>query len=433
MENTVKENQAPSVKKRVVIVGMGFGGMEAARQLGNSELEVLILDRHNYHLFQPLLYQVATAELNVEAIAYPIRAIIRRWKNVRFRMAEVMGLDVEKRELLITSEEGDDRVAYDYLILAAGSTTNFFGNAEIMQHAYDLKLLNDAVDLRNQILSAYERAQVEKDETIRRALMTFVIVGGGPTGVEFSGALSELSHNVLAKDFPTLNVDETKIILVESSEEILSMFPLSLREYALKRLKKMRVDVMLGNRVSSASAGKVMLQNGQEILSYTLFWAAGVCATPIASAVPVEKARGGRIPVQPDLSLKEHPEIFIVGDLMHLEHGGQPLPMVAPVAIQGGKYSARAILAREKNQTIPPFKYFDKGSMAVIGRSSAIAEARGLKMKGFIAWIAWLLLHVYFLIGFRNRAMTVLSWAHDYIFYDRQVRLITRLGKGRQE
>ena len=419
--------------KRVVIVGMGFGGMEAARHLGNSELEVLILDRHNYHLFQPLLYQVATAELNVEAIAYPIRAIIRRWKNVSFRMAEVMGLDVEKRELLITSEEGDDRVAYDYLILAAGSTTNFFGNAEIMQHAYDLKLLNDAVDLRNQVLSVYERAQVEKDETIRKALMTFVVVGGGPTVVEFSGALSELSHNVLAKDFPGLNVDETKIILVESSEEILSMFPLNLREYALKRLKKMRVDVMLDNRVSGASAGKVMLQSGQEILSHTLFWAAGVCATPIAAAVPVEKARGGRIPVQPDLSLKEHPEIFVIGDLMYLEENGQPLPMVAPVALQGGKYSARAILAREKNQTIAPFKYFDKGSMAVIGRSSAIAEARGLKMKGFIAWIAWLLLHVYFLIGFRNRAMTVLSWAHDYIFYDRQVRLITRLGKGRQE
>ena len=308
--------------KRVVIVGMGFGGMEAARHLGNSELEVLILDRHNYHLFQPLLYQVATAELNVEAIAYPIRAIIRRWKNVRFRMAEVMGLDVEKRELLITSEEGDDRVAYDYLILAAGSTTNFFGNAEIMQHAYDLKLLNDAIDLRNQVLSVYERAQVEKDETIRKALMTFVIVGGGPTGVEFCGALSELSHNVLAKDFPGLNVDETKIILVESSEEILSMFPLNLREYALKRLKKMRVDVMLDNRVSGASAGKVMLQSGQEILSHTLFWAAGVCATPIAAAVPVEKARGGRIPVQPDLSLKEHPEIFIAGDLMYLEQNG---------------------------------------------------------------------------------------------------------------
>lgn len=443
MENTVKETETPATatpdivtptgKKRVVIIGMGFGGMEATRQLGNSDFDVLVIDRHNYHLFQPLLYQVATAELNVEAIAYPIRAIVRKWKNVRFRMAEVMGLDVEKRELLITSEEGDDRIGYDYLILSAGSTTNFFGNTEIMQHAYDLKLLNDAVDLRNQILSVYERALLEKDEAIRRALMTFVIVGGGPTGVEFSGALSELAHNVLKKDFPSLNVDETKITLVESSEEILSMFPESLREYALKRLQKMGVEVMLNNRVSGAGAGKVTLQNGSEIAAHTLFWAAGVCATPIASAVPIEKARGGRIPVGPDLSLKEHPEIFVIGDLMYLEQDGQPLPMVAPVAMQGGKYAGRAILAREQNKTVTPFRYFDKGSMAVIGRSSAVAIAKGLKMKGFIAWVAWLLLHVYYLIGFRNRAMTLLSWSHDYIFYDRQVRLITRLGKGRQE
>lgn len=429
MDNTTNQTQ----KKRVVIVGMGFGGMEAARQLAGSDLEVLVLDRHNYHLFQPLLYQVATAELNVEAIAYPIRAITRDWKNVRFRMAEVMGLDVEKREILLTSEEGDDRVSYDYLILAAGSTTNFFGNADIMQHAYDLKLLNDAVDLRNQILSVYERAMLEKDEAVRRALMTFVVVGGGPTGVEFSGALSELAHHVLTKDFPGGEVDETKIILVESSDEILSMFPLSLREYALKRLEKMRVTVMLNNRVSGASPGKVLLQSGEEILSHTLFWAAGVCASPIAAAVPVEKARGGRIPVAPDLSLKDHPEIFVVGDLMFLEQDGQPLPMVAPVAMQGGKYSARAILAREKSRQIKPFHYVDKGSMAVIGRSTAVAEAKGFKMKGFIAWVAWLLLHVYYLIGFRNRAMTLMSWAHDYIFYDRQVRLITRLGQGRQE
>jgi NADH dehydrogenase len=419
--------------KRVVIVGMGFGGMEAARELAGADVEVLVIDRHNYHLFQPLLYQVATAELNVEAIAYPIRAITRDWKNVRFRMAEVMGLDVEKREILITSEEGDDRVAYDYLVLAAGSTTNYFGNTEIMQHSYDLKLLNDAIDLRNQILSVYERAMLEKDEARRRALMTFVIVGGGPTGVEFSGALSELAHSVLAKDFQGLDVDETKIILVESSDEILSMFAPELREYALKRLEKMRVQVMLNNKVSGASEGKVLLQSGEEIASHTLFWAAGVRASPLGETIPIEKARGGRVPVEPDLSLKAHPEIFVIGDLMHLEQDGAPLPMVAPVAMQGGKHAARVILAREQSKKIEPFHYFDKGSMAVIGRNSAIAMAKGLKMKGFIAWVAWLLLHVYYLIGFRNRALTLMSWAHDYIFYDRQVRLITRLGQGRQD
>jgi NADH dehydrogenase len=414
--------------KRVVIVGMGFGGMEAVRHLADSELEVLILDRHNYHLFQPLLYQVATAELNVEAIAYPIRDMIRHWKNVHFRLAEVTSVDFAKREVLITSEEGDDRIAYDYLVLAAGSVTNFFNNTEIIAHSYDLKQLNDAIDLRNQILSAYERAALETDEAKRRALMTFVVVGGGPTGVEFSGALSELAHNVLKKDFHTLNVDDTRIVLVESSDEILSMFAPKLRDYALERLKRMRVEVMLGKRVSGATADKVLLEGDEEIAAHTLFWAAGVRAALLAEAIAVPKARGGRLPVEPDLSLKEHPEIFVIGDLMHLEQDGKPLPMVAPVAMQGGKYAARAILAREKNQQIAPFHYWDNGSMAVIGRGTAVAMTGKLKLKGFLAWVAWLILHLYYLIGFRNRVMALLSWAHDYVFYDRQVRLITKLG-----
>jgi NADH dehydrogenase len=419
--------------KKVVIVGMGFGGMSAARSLAKSGFEVTVIDRHNYHLFQPLLYQVATAELNVEAIAYPIRAIVRDWKNVKYRMANVTGLDMEARQVLISSDEGDDRISYDTLILAAGSTTNFFGNQEIIQHAYDLKILNDAINLRNQILSIYERAALEKDEATRRALMTFVVVGGGPTGVEFSGALSELAHNVLAKDFPGVDVNETKIILVESGDELLSMFTPNLQKYALQRLQKMNVEVRLKNRVSSATADKVLLEGGGEIPAHTLFWAAGVRAAEIAEAIDVPKARGGRVPVEPDLSLKDHPEIFVIGDLMYLEQDGKPLPMVAPVAMQGGKYVARLLKAREKKQTLPPFKYFDKGSMAVIGRNTAIAMTGPLKLKGFIAWVAWLILHVYYLIGFRNRVMTMMSWAHDYFFYDRQVRLITRSGQGRQD
>lgn len=414
--------------KRVVIVGMGFGGLETVHHLGGCDLDVLVLDRHNYHLFQPLLYQVATAELNVEAIAYPIRAIVRKWKNVRFRMCEVVGLDVEKREVLITSDEGDDRIGYDYLIVAAGSATNFFGNMEIKEHAFDLKLLNDAIHLRNQVLSMYERAMLEKDEAIRRALMTFVVVGGGPTGVEFSGALSELAHNVLAKDFHSLTVNETRIILVESGDHILTPFPPSLREYALKRLQSMNVEVMLNNRVTGATHDKVFLHDGSAIPSHTLFWAAGVSAVPFAEAIPVTKARGGRIPVEPDLSLKEYPEIFVIGDLMYLEQDGAPLPMVAPVAMQGGRYAARRILDKEHGRTTAPFRYFDKGSMAVIGRSAAVAISKGLKMKGFIAWVAWLILHIYYLIGFRNRVTTLVSWAHNYVFYDRQVRLITRPG-----
>ena len=414
--------------KRVVIVGMGFGGLETVHHLGGSDLDVLVLDRHNYHLFQPLLYQVATAELNVEAIAYPIRAIVRKWKNVRFRMCEVIGLDIEKREVLISSDEGDDRVGYDYLVVAAGSATNFFGNTQIMEHAFDLKQLNDAIHLRNQILSMYERAMLETDPVIRRALMTFVVVGGGPTGVEFSGALSELAYNVLAKDFAGLAVNETRIVLVESSDHLLTPFPPNLREYALKRLQHMNVEVLLNNRVTGATQDKVFLHDGSEIQAHTLFWAAGVCAAPIAQAIPVEKARGGRVPVEPDLSLEAHPEIFVIGDLMYLEQDGGPLPMVAPVAMQGGKYVARRIQDKEHNKTTEPFRYYDKGSMAVIGRSAAVAISKGLKMKGFIAWIAWLFLHVYYLIGFRNRVMTLMSWAHNYAFYDRQVRLITKPG-----
>jgi NADH dehydrogenase len=419
--------------KRVVIVGMGFGGMETVRHLAHSELEVFILDRHNYHLFQPLLYQVATAELNVESIAYPVRAIVRQWKNVHFRLAEVTGLDLERKEVLITGEAGEDRIRYDYLVLATGSATNFFGNQEIAHHAYDLKQLNDAIDLRNQILSAFERAALESDEAKRRALMTFVVVGGGPTGVEFSGALSELAHNVLKKDFHALDVDQTRIVLVESSDEILSMFAPKLRDYALERLKRMRIEVLLGKRVSGATADKVLLEGGEEIPAHTLFWAAGVCAAPLADAIPVPKTRGGRVPVEADLSLKEHPEVFVIGDLMHLEQDGKPLPMVAPVAMQGGQYAARAILAREKNQQIAPFRYWDKGSMAVIGRGTAVAMTGNLKLKGFLAWVAWLILHLYYLVGFRNRVMALLSWAHDYVFYDRQVRLITKPGPKRDD
>lgn len=412
--------------KKVVIIGMGFGGMEAARHLANRDCEVLVIDRHNYHLFQPLLYQIATAGLNVESIAYPIRALIRKWKNVRFRMAEVKNIDVEKKEISLDGDTGSDTVSYDYLVVAAGSATNFFGNTNIIEHSFDLKVLNDAIRLRNQVLSVYERAMLETDEKKRQALMTFVVVGGGSTGVEFAGALSELAHNVLSKDFPKLDVSSTKIILVESSDHILTPYPPKLRQYALERLQSMGVDVRLGARVTGANEDTVFLGDDETIDSYTLFWAAGVCASPLAETIPVSKARGGRIPVEPDLSLKEYPEIFVIGDLMYLEQDGRPLPMVAPVAMQGGRYAARAILAREEKKKIAPFRYFDKGSMSVIGRSAAVATTGKLKMKGFIAWIAWLILHLYYIIGFRNRVTALLSWAHDYIFYDRQIRLITR-------
>jgi NADH dehydrogenase len=408
-------------RKRVVIVGMGFGGLCAARELAGSELEVLCLDRQNYHLFQPLLYQVATATLDQESITYPLRALMHDWPNVEFIRTQVGGVDLEKRE--VQTAEGP--LPYDYLLLAPGSATNFFGMESVQQHAYDLKQLSDAVGLRNQILSAFEQAAKETDEAKRRALMTFVIVGGGPTGVEFAGALAELTHGAVTKDYPHLPIRNTRIVLVEAEDHLLSPYPAPLQEYARRRLQELGVEVKLGAKVSGMEQDCVVFKDGSRIPSHTLFWAAGVQASPLSAAINVPKARGGRIPVEPDLTLKEYPSVYVVGDLAHLEVNGQPLPMLAQVAMQGGEYAAHSILARQANRTLEPFEYFDKGSMAVIGRGAAVAVVRGVQSKGFLAWLLWLGLHIFFLIGTRNRFNTLLSWAYDYVFYNRQVRVIT--------
>jgi len=408
-------------RKRVVIVGMGFGGLNAARELAGSNLEVLCLDRQNYHLFQPLLYQVATATLDQESITYPLRALTHNWDNVEFIKTEVNGVDLKTRAVQTT--EGP--LAYDYLIVAAGSATNFFGNDSVQQHAFDLKKLSDAVGLRNHILSAFEQADKTEDEAERRALMTFVIVGGGPTGVEFAGALAELTHGVLIKDYPHLPVHETRIVLVEGQPHLLSPYPTPLQKYARKRIEKLGVEVRLGAMVSGAQADKVFLKDGSEINARTLFWSAGVQAAPLAATMDVPKARAGRILVEANLTLKEHPETYVIGDLAHLEVEGKSLPMLAQVAIQGGKYAAHSILACEAREEIAPFDYFDKGTMAVIGRGAAVAVSSGLQFKGFLAWLMWLGIHIMFLIGARNRLATLIGWAFDYIFYNRQVRLIT--------
>jgi NADH dehydrogenase len=313
------------------------------------------------------------------------------------------------------------------LIVAAGSTTNFFGNETIQQHAFDLKALDDAVALRNHVLSVFERASKEPDPDTRSALMSFVIVGGGPTGVEFAGSLSELTHHVLTKDFPELPIRHSQITLLEASPALLGPFHKRLQTYARRRLERMGVKVRLKTPVASAEADRVILKDGSEIRAYTLFWAAGVKAAPLADAMDVPKAKGGRIIVEPDVSLKDHPEVYVIGDLAHLEQDGKPLPMVAPVAMQQGEYVAKAIVAREAGRAndMRPFRYFDKGSMAVIGRSSAVAMAGGLNLSGLAAWWVWLFLHLFYLIGFRNRIVTMIDWAYDYLFFDRQVRLIT--------
>ena len=406
---------------RVVILGMGFGGVRAARALAGKGLDVLIIDRRNYHLFQPLLYQVATSSLEEESIAYPVRALIRGWKGVRFRLAEVAGVDFGKRLVRLS----DGEVGYDYLIMAAGGATNFFGLQSVEQRAFQLKGLGHAVRLRNHILSVFERADRDDDPDRRRALMTFVIVGGGPTGVEFAGALEELIHHELSRDFPGLDMGESRILLLEARDALLPPVPKELQLYSRKRLEGMGVEVRLNTQVSGAEDGKVLLADGSIIPSYTIVWSAGVQASPLAAELGLPRAAGGRIPVQPDLSLVDNENVFIIGDMAFLVQDGTPLPMVASVAMQQGEYAAHAILGRIKGEPAAPFRYHDKGTMAIIGRNSAVAKVFGVKMTGFIAWVVWLAIHLMFLVGFRNRLLVLLNWAYYYYFRAQQVRLIT--------
>jgi NADH dehydrogenase len=416
-------------KKRVVIVGIGFAGMNAAQELAGSGLEVVLLDRNNYHLFQPLLYQVATAGLEQESIAYPVRALVRDWYNLSFKMGEVTGLDLAGKRLLTNTGE----LGYDYLILAGGSVTNYFGNQGVARHAFDLKGLNDAERLRNTILSIFERAAQEDDPAQRRELLTFVVVGGGPTGVEFAGALSELIRFVFRKDYPTLHLGESRVLLLEAAPTLLGAMPECLRRYAEKRLAQMGVEVCCNTLVADATEGEVRLGNGESIATHTLFWSAGVKAGPLAAMVPGEKGPVGRVLVNPDLSLPGHDEVYLVGDMACAFQNGKPLPMMAPVAMQQGRHAARAILRRERGEVSQPFHYQDKGSMATIGRSSAVATAFGFSFSGFVAWLAWLFLHLYYLIGFRNRIVVLLNWSWYYWFHERQVRLITATDRNRED
>lgn len=412
--------------KRIIIIGVGFGGLRAAQALRGQGFDVLLLDRQNYHLFQPLLYQVATAGLEQEAIAYPIRAIIRRWRGVRFRQTEVTDIDLAQRQVITRAGV----LPYDYLIIAAGSATNFFGMDSVRQHSFDLKQLSDAVALRNHILTLFERAAQESDAEKRKALLTFVIVGGGPTGVEFAGALSELVRHVLRLDYPELRVAEVRIILAEAANSVLLAMPENLQRYTTQRLQGMGVEVMLGASVTNAAEGVVQLKDGSTIAAHTLFWSAGVRVAPLVDTLDVSKARGGRIIVQPQLNLAAQPEVFVIGDLAYLEQDGKPLPLMAPVAMQQGEYVGRLIAQRERGQTAKPFRYTDKGAMATIGRGAAVANAFGFKLTGFFAWVAWLGLHLAYLIGFRNRLVVLLNWAYDYFLFERQIRLITQESKG---
>ncbi len=413
-------------RPRVVIVGAGFGGLAAARELADADVDILVINRTNYHGFWPLLYQVATAGLEPESIAYPVRAILRRYRNADFLLAEVNGVDFERRAVL--TDVGP--VMYDYLVLAAGSTTNFFGNERFERYTLGMKDLDEAQRLRNHILTCFEHAVAETDPARRAALLTFVVVGGGPTGVELAGAFIELIRHVMRKDYPMLDVRQAHVVLVEATDRVLATFPESLQRAALDRLRRMGVDVRLSAPVADTRPGVLVFKDGTELEAETIVWAAGVRASPLAEALGVALGRGGRVKVEPTLTLPGHPEVFVIGDMAYLEgyRPGVPYPMVAPVAIQMGEQAARNIIARTKRNPMKPFRYFDKGQMATIGRSAAVLDAFGIQLTGWPAWVGWLFVHLMELVGFRNRALVLLNWAYSYFTYDRGVRLIFGIG-----
>ena len=407
-----------SPRPRVIVVGAGFGGLATARKLTGAPVDVVLLDRTNYHLFTPLLYQVATAGLEPEEIAYPVRATLRKAPNVSFRVATVRGVDLDAR--VLDTDVGPLR--YDYLVLAAGSTTNFFGLEA--PEAKGLKDLPEALTLRNHILSQFEQAAWEADPERRRAMMTIVVVGGGPTGVEMAGALAELVRVVLPRDFPMLDFRQARIILLEAMDSLLGAFRPRLRRSALEQLRRKGVDVRLGARVARVEGEWVELADGERIDTRTLVWAAGVRAADLAAAVEAPRVRGGRLKVDEALRLPGRPEVFVIGDMAGCEQDGELLPMLAPVAIQKGEQVAGTIRRAVQGLPPAPFRYRDKGTMATIGRNAAVAQIGPLSLTGFIAWLAWLGLHLVQIIGFRNRLVVLINWMWDYFRYDRAVRLI---------
>jgi NADH dehydrogenase len=406
---------------RVVIVGGGFGGLYAARGLARADVAVTLVDRRNHHLFQPLLYQVATAALSPGDIAYPIRAILARQQNAEVILADARAIDVGAREVVL----GDGRLPYDYLILATGATHSYFGHDAWEPFAPGLKTLEDALEIRRRILLAFERAERETDLERRRALLTFVVVGAGPTGVELSGAIGEIAREVLVQDFRAIDPREARIVLVEAGPRVLAAYTEESSAKAKAQLERKGVEVRAGHPVEGIDADGVTV-GGERIRAATVLWAAGVAASPLARSLGVPLDRAGRVLVGADLTVPGHPEIAIVGDLATVpsEIGG-PLPGTSPVAIQEGRHAAKNILRAIAGQPPTPFRFFDKGTMAVIGRAAAVAEIAGFRLSGVLAWLTWCFVHIFYLIGFRNRFVVMFEWAWAYVTGKRGARLIT--------
>ena len=410
-------------RPRVVIVGGGFGGLDAAKRLAGKDVQVTLIDRRNHHLFQPLLYQVATASLSPADIAAPIRAILRRQENLRTLLAEVERIDPVAREVHVAGEA----IPYDHLILATGVSHSYFGHDEWEPVAPGLKSLEDALEIRRRILLAFEAAERSHEESERNRQLTFVIVGGGPTGVELAGALAEISRHSLAQDFDTIDPTEARIYLLEAGPRILPTFAERLARRATQDLRRLGVTVRTGAMVTKIDAAGVTVGDGDHIAAATVLWGAGVRAEPLPATLGVPLDRAGRVLVQPDLSVAEYPEVQVIGDIAALAgKDGRPLPGVAPVAQQQGRLAAANILARIAGEPTAEFRYRDRGNMATIGRNHAIAEIGPIKLTGFIAWSAWLLVHVLNLIGFRNRLIVMTQWLWSYLTYQRGARLITR-------
>jgi NADH dehydrogenase len=406
-----------SARPRVVIVGAGFGGLSAAKALAGAPVDVVVVDRHNYHLFQPLLYQVATAGLSPSDIASPIRSILSGQANTSVVLAKVAGVDPTAGEVVTTDGR---RIGYDHLVVATGARHAYFGHDEWERHAHGIKKIDDATQLRRKILIAFERAENEPDARERRALLNFVVVGGGPTGVEMAGAIAELARKALAKDFRTIDSRDARVVLVEAGPRLLPVFDPSLSEAAKRSLEMLGVEVRLSARVTDCSGAGVTLGGEELIEARTIVWGAGVRASQAAKWLKAEADGVGRVKVSPDLSVPGHPNVFVIGDTAHaLDMDGKPLPGVAPVAKQQGLYVARLIRQRLKGRTATPFMYRSYGSLATIGRKSAVVQFGRTRLSGYVAWWLWGLAHIYFLIGFRNRVAVATSWAWSYATFQR--------------
>jgi NADH dehydrogenase len=425
-------------KHRVVVVGGGFAGLQAVRGLRRTPVDVTLVDRQNFMLFQPLAYQVATGALSPAEVAMPLRSILRRQRNAHVLLAEVTGFDLERHEIVLDrlpNESGEARIGFDTLVVSGGSRYSYFGHDDWQAHAPELKSLAGALEIRSRVLTAFEAAEVETDPDRRRAWLTFVVVGAGPTGVEMAGQIAELAHDALRRDFRSVDTRATRVLLVEAADRVLTSFPESLSRKAERALVDLGVTPLVGHTVVDVTAGTVAIQGPggevEHVETHTAVWAAGVTASDLASklasAAGLEVDRAGRVTVGPDLTLAGHPEVLALGDMVRVQAADgavAPLPGLAPVAMQQGRYAARVIRDRLRGRVSEPFHYVDKGNLATIGRSKAVADVKGFHLSGFAAWATWLLVHIFYLIGFQNRLLVLFRWSISFVTRGRGARLI---------